>query len=63
MRLPDGNNNFDFFSESTFVTSGADSKLKRWIIENGELRNSHVGNYRDDPILNFDISEDGTTGK
>jgi NET1-associated nuclear protein 1 (U3 small nucleolar RNA-associated protein 17) len=47
--------------ESTFVTSGADSKLKRWIIENGELRNSHVGNYRDDPILSFDISEDGTT--
>ena len=53
----------NIFSDSTFVTSGADSKLKRWIIENGDLRNSHVGNYRDDPILNFDISEDGTTGK
>ena len=56
-------NHYFEFSESTFVTSGADSKLKRWIIENGELRNSHVGNYRDDPILNFDLSEDGTTGK
>ena len=47
-------------SDSNFITSGYDSKLKKWSFEGESWKVTHVTSYRSEPILNFDISEDGT---
>ena len=51
------------FSENTFYTSGEDARIRKWSKDEETWRIAAVANYRNDSILNFDISADKQLGK
>ena len=52
-----------WFSENTFYTSGEDARIRKWSKDEETWRIAAVANYRNDSILNFDISADKQLGK